>query len=92
MFKSTNEIKKSYELEIGVLKAAGYDGQTAIKLIGNGTQVYEFDYFKDNYKEIVTDEEYLEEIQKMLDTKKPCDEYWLIFNYNNDNYVVSLAL
>ena len=92
MYKSTNEIKKDSELEIGVLKAAGYDEQTAIKLIGNGTQIYEFDYFKENYKDIVEDEEYQDDVKKMIDTKKPCDEYWLIVNYNNDNYVVSLAL
>lgn len=92
MFMSTNEFKKSYELEIGVLKAAGYDENTAIKLIGNGTQVYEFDYFNDNYKDIVDDEEYQDDVQKMIDTKKPCDEYWLIVRYNNNDYVVSLSL
>ena len=92
MFKSTNEFKKDYELDIEVLKIAGYDEQTAIKLIGNGTHVYEFDYFKDKYKEIVTDEEYQEDIQRMIDSKKPCDEYWLIVRHNNNDYVVSLSL
>ena len=66
MFKSTNEIKKDSELEIGVLKAVGYDEQTAIKLIGNGTQIYEFDYFKENYKDIVEDEEYQDDVKKWL--------------------------